>query len=288
MANGGVVLRWSTQDPNVETFNIYRSTSAIDPAALPAALDTVVGTVTEYKDYGVTEGVTYYYRIEATKLGKTSISDSIKVVATPIAAPDVFGDGSTVATYLFDGDLSEITNGNNGVWAVGSPSYDVGQNGQCISTDGTNYVTAPVTVPGAFIAVSMWVRLNTASTGLNSVLEIEYDAGKTFTISTNSQSIGVITNGTNSSELSIRKNLTVGTFYHVYADSDGDMFIDNVQVSEIGRTAFYTNTAIGQMVLSSRTKGGIANAPQYGIDLLRIYNRKLTAQDIDTLYKRES
>lgn len=85
-----VTLRWDNANPPSELtdINVYRSTSPMDPQALPAALATLVSTARSYDDSTVVTGNTYYYRIGMVVSGEEQVSAEKQIyVDTTIAVP---------------------------------------------------------------------------------------------------------------------------------------------------------------------------------------------------------
>ena len=76
-----VRLTWQDNNASEDGHKVYRSTSTMDPEALPAALDTLAADVTEYVDNTAVAGTTYYYRVSAYKGAVEAVSDEVSILA---------------------------------------------------------------------------------------------------------------------------------------------------------------------------------------------------------------
>ncbi len=83
MANGAVLLKWRDRNWAEQGHYVYRSTSPMDINNLPDPIHTMAPNRYQYIDYDVIADQTYYYRIGAFRNNDVSVSDEIKVVATP-------------------------------------------------------------------------------------------------------------------------------------------------------------------------------------------------------------
>lgn len=86
----GMRIIWDDPNWGEEGHYLYKSTTPIDPNALPAPYATVGVDVTEYFDGAVTPGTTYYYLVGAFTASGTVIklSPQIELVASE-TTPDV-------------------------------------------------------------------------------------------------------------------------------------------------------------------------------------------------------
>ena len=85
--SGKIDIVWSPVEQS-DSYDIYRSTSQGGPYELIAA-----GHVTDYctyADFGLTNGVTYYYVVRSVLDGSASL-DSNEASATPMARPSRIG-----------------------------------------------------------------------------------------------------------------------------------------------------------------------------------------------------
>ena len=161
--NQGVALNW-TAGTYAETYNVQRG-----PAASGPYITIATGvTTTAYNDTGLTNGVTYYYRVSSTNgLGTSGYSNV--AFAVPIAP--VTGNG-TGLTGLYYSDTGDGTYFHTLTYGRTDPVIDFAWNGAAPAPGlaGTNYsvrwtgkVLAPVTGPITFTAtaddgVRLWVN----------------------------------------------------------------------------------------------------------------------------------
>lgn len=97
-------IRLTWLDPNFgeEGYNIYRSTSTMNPASLPTALDSVGPDVTSYIDTTVSAGTTYFYRVATVWDGNLYVSDEISLTAQDPYFFDDFESGLTKWTIVLN------------------------------------------------------------------------------------------------------------------------------------------------------------------------------------------
>ncbi len=123
-----IILNWDQTNLDIRKYNIYRDTQS--PAA--TLIDSIIGNppANTYIDTGLTNGVTYYYRIKSVDIYGVESNFSIEIYARPdvppiwVNLPDTsFAEDDTLTMnlneYLFDEyDLSstlniDITGGQN-------------------------------------------------------------------------------------------------------------------------------------------------------------------------------
>ena len=80
-----ITLNWTDTNDSEDGHRVYRSTSTIDPAALPTPLADLGAEVTTYTDGDVTEGETYYYRVSAYRGTSENVSEELIIEALPEA-----------------------------------------------------------------------------------------------------------------------------------------------------------------------------------------------------------
>lgn len=74
-----VRLTWGDTNSIEEGHRVYRSTSPIDPHALPAPLATLPAGSTEYVDSTAAPSTTYYYRVSAFLLTHEQVATEVTV-----------------------------------------------------------------------------------------------------------------------------------------------------------------------------------------------------------------
>lgn len=105
-----ILLSWKNPNTADVAIKIYRSTSPLDTAALPAALVTLPGDAKTYTDETATGSVPYYYVVEATN-GTTRIfakSPSIINVKSRGPGPSILQQGDYDCGYFGEVPASEL------------------------------------------------------------------------------------------------------------------------------------------------------------------------------------
>ncbi len=72
-------LTWSA-DGTIDSYNVYRSTSPMNPASLPAPLATGVA-IKSYNDASISLGNLYYYRVGSVRNGTEKVSAEIEALS---------------------------------------------------------------------------------------------------------------------------------------------------------------------------------------------------------------
>ena len=117
---GSVELSWETaSELNNLGFHLYRSTSEdgsyerITATAIPGLGSSPVGTSYSYKDSGLTNGVTYYYKLEDIETtGKTELHGPVSATPAPTASGSGGESGSSTRSSSQSSSPSLITYGD--------------------------------------------------------------------------------------------------------------------------------------------------------------------------------
>ena len=96
---GGIKLQWKDRNFSEEQHRIYKSSTPMTLGMLPSPIATLGSNITEYIDYDVIEGNTYYYRISAVRGNDEAVSDELMMVAEELG----LGPGSQ---ELIAGDMT--------------------------------------------------------------------------------------------------------------------------------------------------------------------------------------
>jgi len=200
---------------------------------------------------------------------------------------DIFGDNSIMAYYKFDGDVLDFGGNYNGVWE-GTSSYSTGVHGQAIYTINSNYVQTPLTFTGFghTLAVSLFFKSSQQSNG-GTIIHITNDTGGLASIT-----LDGIALFNDTSWDAFYKNLN-----YTYSDNNWHHIVVNFKPAEF---SYFVD---GQFIETITTKttigrdGNLSNFTNFGyqtsayphdftgdIDQVRIFNRVLTAQEVQTLY----
>jgi len=210
---------------------------------------------------------------------------------------DLFGDGSGIATYQFDGNSNDLCGNYNGTWS-GNEQYDAGKFSQAAKFDGSSYVTIPSPSKSLPISISLWFKTTQKAHG-----SADWH---------NPTLIGFGTPGANSNDFGIEiKNGYIGTFLGFGVE---DYYYSNTFVSD-GKwhnvvltlhphlaTVYLDGNKLYERNINSNT---IDNVPQWWIgvmyhagiqsdsyfrgliDQVRIFNRVLAEDEVIQLYHED-
>lgn len=125
-----IKLKITNRTPNIESFKIYRSESRMDILNLPAPMETLLGTATEYTDTTVTRNKLYWYVVGAVKGGEETYSKQYVLAYMPYTGP--------------------------GPQALLSGDYENGYFGRCTPADmvTTTEIRTAVGIPSSFVVPS--------------------------------------------------------------------------------------------------------------------------------------
>lgn len=86
--DGEIALAWSTVDENdLEGYNLYRSTSAIDSVSAAEMVNAEVVSDTSFTDPSVENGTVYHYRVTAVDENDNESAPSTEVEVRPFSEP---------------------------------------------------------------------------------------------------------------------------------------------------------------------------------------------------------
>lgn len=220
--------------------------------------------------------------VNANQTATTVIMDSQSAFKIWISSVhDVFSDGSAVATYKLDGNVTDLGGSYNGTW-IGTAGYAEGVYGQAINLTGSNHVdVGTALLSRAEFSISLWLY---AGLGISSNLffisqYISNDANR-FGIYVRSDYYVIVQAG---GDPATSAKINAETWYHVVltrkANDTWSLYVDDV--SQDG----FTNTSIP---MSESLKLGAAGTDYYNMigrmDQVRIFNRALTADEVSKLY----
>lgn len=183
---------------------------------------------------------------------------------------DIFGDGSTIATYTLNGNANDLGGVHNGTPT--NVTYTTGKIEQCGVFAGNALIDVPsITSAGAF---SFWFKINTAVAvcGLMSVNSKE--------VALAGAKLGYISGNTMNHKLTV----SPGTWYHVvYNLADNTFYVNGNLLSTISTEGFevtYRALLIGRRQYLAQFFNGL-------IDHVRIFNRALTQAEVTQLYNEQ-
>jgi len=119
---GGIKLQWKDRNFSEEQHRIYKSSTPMTLGMLPSPIATLSSNITEYIDYDVIEGNTYYYRISAVRGNDEAVSDELMMVAEEInngPGPYELIAGDMTAGFFGEVPVSELITGDDLATAIG-------------------------------------------------------------------------------------------------------------------------------------------------------------------------
>ena len=195
---------------------------------------------------------------------------------------DIFSDGSSIATYPLDNTLKDL----NGIFnATGDVSYVSGRYERAASLNSTlSHISLPISYR-SIKAYSLWVKAlgsififsnSTDTKTLDDHLCVYIDGSGVINTLSNDGVSWVTTN------IKLRKDM----FEHIYVEVDAigsgiiKIWVNNVYMGSYSTTTtaagYYSQAVIG-------TYGGVGSA----IDHIRVFNRRLTSDEIRSLYNEK-
>ena len=192
---------------------------------------------------------------------------------------DIFGDGSIIDTYQFNGDKTSLSGTNDGTGSLNT--YGAGQFGQGGVFDATySQMVTPINQSN-ISTISVWVKITTAGThyiiGNNVASSTAGDMQIIF------KDTSVSCNLHNIDAYSLSESHNLDEWYHVVATTDGtsaSIWVNSILLdSRVGTYVQAVDTiAFGQDRSISGSYGGNQ------IDQARFFNRELTQEEITMLY----
>jgi fibronectin type 3 domain-containing protein len=283
VSSSQITLAWNAVT-NAANYNVKSSTTDGGPYTVIA---TGV-TATNYTDFALADGTTYFYVVSAVGIGGES-TNSIQATATTL--------GPLVHQYSF----SE-TSGTNVADSVGGPVWNgtlpnggTFSNGQLtLASASSQYASLPAGIVGTLsnFTIVVWVRLNSTADWAR-IFDFGNNTTANMFLTPQSGGSGpmrfAITTGGSGAEQQINSSsaLSPGVRHEVavtLSGSTGVMYLDG---SPVG-----TNSGL---TLNPSSLGGTANnylgKSQYSdpylngsLDEFRIYNRALTAVEVAQVY----
>jgi len=119
---GGIKLQWKDRNFSEEQHRIYKSSTPMALSMLPTPIATLGSNITEYIDYEVIEGETYYYRISAVRGNDEAVSDELMMVAEELnlgPGSQQLIAGDMTAGFFGEVPTSELITGDDLATAIG-------------------------------------------------------------------------------------------------------------------------------------------------------------------------
>lgn len=259
-----------------------------------SSLTQFVGT--DYRDINIKTGLKVL-----TDLGELEVKEAKKEFINVVNKLDILGDNSCIATFTFDGNSNDLSGKFNGVWKdkngnVIKGAYEVGKFGQAAKFDGNSYITIG---DGNFLKIgtnpysfSFWFKFNSIINGENGFLG-KYDGQDgSFTLEylgNKNQFVGYSNSSTQIAfSNSLEEPLLPGVWYHIvfiFEQNNYRCYLNGklLPVTQTGKNFNVTNNVIpviGTYKAGNEIIDGL-------IDQVRIFNRVLRPEEIQTLYKKE-
>lgn len=112
--NDDPVVTLTITDPatDADELRLYRSTSTIDPSALPSPIETLTPSTISDDDAAVSIGITYHYRISSVTGGLVRLSPEVTVEVTENTGPDFTNAqvGDEIGGGIYAGTHTDGTN----------------------------------------------------------------------------------------------------------------------------------------------------------------------------------
>lgn len=273
-----LTLVWKDINLNEDGFNIYRSESPMDTDNMPEPIATLDPNIGSYDDTTGTVGTVYYYRIGVFRGSNEIISDELtRVFDNTVNTHDIFGDGSAVATYNFDGDATDLGGNYNGTWD-GNENYDAGLIDQAAFLNGSSYIDTGYSHTSENSAISLWVKSD--SPDFTSLF-----VSRTLILTNEKIDVFLNNSGTGDTERYTLPEIPIERWFHLVVSLDNNVatvYYDSVEQSITSTSASYSstrrdNTTFGYDGASGYWAGGM-------IDQIRIFDRPLTQSEISSLY----
>ena len=280
-------ITWDIGKYDPDTHYVYRSDSPMNPNNLPTPLTTLGAGISVYEDTdNIVEGNTYYYRVDAEKMGLYIPGYEIEhfVSSSTINIHDLFEDGSALATYTLQGTPNDIGGNYNGSWQ-GTESYVNDLGTQVADFSGNSAINLGSPLLGQDFTISVWVKFNTKN--IRQAMVTQYSSGDyMFWIESNNQvKPGYAGNDATGTNYIISTN----QWYHMVttrnSNNDHSLYVDGV-LQGTGSTNSSPSSSDNTVIADT------TNYPEFSLEgqlsQVRIFNREVTQEEVDTLYAEHS
>jgi hypothetical protein len=281
-----ISLTWTASTDNVGVTG-YR-VERCQGAGCSNFVQIAAPTATSYTDAGLTAETLYQYRVRATDAAANVSGYSNVANATTQAGGSA--PAGLVAAYSFDegaGTSASDASGNGHVGTIAGATWSAGRFGNALSFNGTNSMVSIADANdldlGTTMTLSAWVNPAVLSDWRTVILK-ERPNGLSYALYAHNGARPAAYINTGGADISAdgSQSLPVNTWSHIAATYDGAMLRLYVNGSQVGSQA-----VTGNMVASASSLriGGntVWNEFFSGlIDEVRIYNRALSAAEIQT------
>ena len=200
-----------------------------------------------------------------------------------------------IAWYPFDGNASDMSgNGNDGtVYGASSVEDRSSHESQALDFNGSNnHVELPSNVSSSLtkdLTISMWVHSSEFGPG-SQFLFLRPTSGNSESVKLGISPEGIIEFRINDDPLNADVGVTEGLWQHIVITFDGGMqkiYLDGPKVASRSKIASLDSTTEPSYIAVDKD----SNLNQFfngSIDDIRIYDRALSAEEIELLYRAES
>jgi len=281
-----ISLAWtaSTDDVGVTGYRVERCAGA----GCSAFAQVGTPTATSFGDTGLAGSTSYSYRVRAVDAaGNLSAYSATASATTPVTPPSTGlvaaygfneGTGSTVADASGNGNVGTVT---NGAWATG-------RFGSALSFNGTNSIVQVASSTSLSLTSAMtleaWIQPTATQSGWRTIMQRQVDA---YFLNASNDSGPLLPSGGGTFAGTVAYVIgptpsPVGSWTHIALTYDGatlKLYVNGALASSAARSG---------AIQSSTTPLWIGGNVPYGeyfhglIDELRIYNRALSATEVQT------
>ena len=276
-------ITWDIGSYDPDTHYVYRSDAPMDPNSLPTPIATLGQGISVYEDTNnIVKGNTYYYRVDAEKMGLYIPGYEIKKL---IYSYDVFGDNSALSFYEFNGNASS----SGGTWPdITLPSnttFDTYNNIDYVKFDGTSNGTRNdfllQNLPSAEWTISFWAKqLNDGMLFNSSAVENTNDDFSTVIRFSNS--FYSSKNQNSSPTVSVPND---NNFHHYIMTKDTNniisVYLDGSFIDSASNSIDYTTH---YLMFGSRYRDNTTYKFEGGFTVFRSFNRNINDSEATLLY----
>ena len=216
------------------------------------------------------------------------------IAPSTVSKFDVFGDGSAVALYRFEGNANDDGGQFNGTWQ-GNEQYDVGRFGWAAKFDGGSYIRIPQPIMKLPFSISLWVSTIQKTAGSKdwhnpTLVGFATSNAKSndFGIEVKNGYLHIFSGFGVEIKYTTPKFVADGYWHHICVVFDTKeclIYTDGVRVVSFGQNSGTIDSSdwfLGVMIESNHLQ---TDSYFKGlIDQVRIFNRALTDEEVQILY----
>ena len=279
-----VTIEWKDNNTIEIGHRVYKNSTYFTKDNLPAPLVDLGPNISEYEDTASNDGENWYI-ISAYITGYEVFSKPfIPGIVSSLSIHDIFGDGSAIATYTLQGDSEDLSKNYNGTWQ-GTESYVNDLNTQVAKFNRGSAINLGSPLLGKEFTISLWVKFDDLGFRQVAISQYQYSDYMIFIESPDILEPGYAGNDDTGSGLNVVRN----QWYHMVttrnANNDHTLYL-NGEEKGTGRTTEYPTPNYNTVI------GSTTNFPEFNLDgrisQVRIFDREVTQEEVDTLYAEHS